>query len=59
MLPWKQDFWITTIIFLDRDEWPFVLLNDGGKIPATLSFLSAIMNIILLLLFFPTILAGP
>ena len=33
-----------SIIFLDRDGWPFVLSNDGRKIPATLSFLKAIMH---------------
>ena len=44
MLPWKQNFWISTIIFLDRDGRPFVLSNDGRKIPATLSLLSAIMH---------------
>ena len=33
-----------SVIFLDRDRWPFVLSNDGRKIPATLSFLSAIMH---------------
>ena len=48
-----------SIIFLDRDRRPFVLSNDERKIPATLSFLSAIMHKKLSVVFFPTILAGP
>ena len=61
MLPWKQDFWISTIISLDRDGWPFVLSNDGRKIPATLSFRKSndVQNIFFCFFFFPTILAGP
>ena len=42
MLPWKQDFWINNLP--DRDGRPFVLSNDGRKIPTTLSLLSAIMH---------------
>ena len=48
-----------SIIFLDRDGQPFVLSNDGRKIPATLSFLSAIMHKKIFCCSFPTILAGP
>ena len=49
-----------SIIFLDRDGWPFVLSNDGRKIPATLSFLSAIMHKKkFFVVFSPTILTGP
>ena len=49
-----------SIIFLDRDGWPFVLSNDGRKIPATFSFLKAIMHKKKkFVVFFPTILAGP
>ena len=40
--PQKEE--LCLLLFFDRDGRPFVLSNDGRKIPATLSLLSAIMH---------------
>ena len=59
MLPWKQNFWISTIIFLDRHGWPCIV--KWWKENTSHPFIPKRNNAqkIFCCCFFPTILAGP